>query len=81
MLGRGALSVWWSLLGFHFVQLSGLLYHHLRRSPLARRAVTDPTPPAAVECVQVLAPQPEVTGEVCVVTPESEATPAEAAPP
>ena len=80
-LGLGVASVWWSLLGFHFVQLSGLLYHHLRRSPLARRAVTDPTPPAAVECVQVLAPQPEVTGEVCVVTPESEATPAEAAPP
>ena len=37
-LGLGVSSVWYSLLAFHVVQLMGVMVHHLRLGPLARRA-------------------------------------------
>ena len=37
-LGLGVSSVWYSLLAFHVVQLTGVMVHHLRLGPLARRA-------------------------------------------
>jgi putative MATE family efflux protein len=68
-LGLGVSSVWYSLLAFHAVQLTGVLLHHLRIGPLARRVTADGTatlvepsnPPLGVECVEL-----PVVGEVCV---------------
>lgn len=66
-LGLGVSSVWFSLLGFHLVQLFGTMFFHLRLGPLADGA----SPPSVevvevargdgVDCVEV----PGV-GEVCV---------------
>lgn len=66
-LGLGVSSVWFSLLGFHLVQLFGTMYYHLRLGPLAKGS----SPPSAdapagaqaegVDCVEL----PGV-GEVCV---------------
>lgn len=64
-LGLGVASVWYSLLGFHAVQLSGVIFHHLRLGPLARRPgepSQPPAPTAEVDCVEL-----PVVGEVCVV--------------
>ena len=72
-LGLGVASVWWSLLGFHLVQLTGTMLHHLKFGPLARgrkeKGVNGAeSVDASVECVGPL----PVVGEVCVV--EEEAT-------
>jgi len=58
-LGIGISGIWLSLAGFHVVQLTAVLLHHLRLGPLARR---QPTPPPLVDCTDV-----PVVGEVCVV--------------
>ena len=34
-VGGGLTGIWASLLAFHVVQLSGVIYHHLRLGPLA----------------------------------------------
>ena len=68
-LGLGVASVWWSLLGFHLVQLTGTMLFHLRFGPLARsrkKTVDGAESDASVECV---GPLPAV-GEVCVVEKE-----------
>ena len=66
--GLGVSSVWFSLLGFHLVQLFGTMFFHLRLGPLADGA-SQPSADApagraqaeSVDCVEV----PGV-GEVCV---------------
>jgi ABC-type nickel/cobalt efflux system permease component RcnA len=62
-LGLGISSVWFSLLGFHLVQLVGTMIFHFKMGPLAVRgdeAADDELP--QVECTPV-----PVVGEVCVV--------------
>jgi hypothetical protein len=57
-------AVWGSLLAFHAVQLSGVLYHYLFLGPLAASRAPLAQPPPEVDCTMV--PEPRGGVEVCV---------------
>ena len=45
-VGGGLVGIWSSLLAFHIVQLTGVLFHHLRLGPLA-----SPRPSESSSCI------------------------------
>jgi len=67
-LNLGLVAVWGSLLAFHVVQLSGVLYHFLKVGPLAAKPPSGTAEAAEaaapVECTMV--PEPMGGNEVCL---------------
>ena len=62
-VGGGLVGIWSSLLAFHIVQLTGVLFHHLRLGPLASSR-----PSESSSCIVLPAAAGSVpaAGEVCV---------------
>ena len=62
-VGGGLVGIWSSLLAFHIVQLTGVLFHHLRLGPLAS---SQPSDSSACIVLPAAAGSVPAAGEVCV---------------